>query len=463
MNKNTILNSVKEAEKNIDKVNKDNYRQCFHLMPPVGWLNDPNGLCQINGEYNVFFQYSPLSPKGSGGRFWGWYKSRDLINWKYEGVPLVTDTQWDKDGVYSGSALVEDNKIHIFYTGNVKHKGEYDYINAGRESNTIYTTPENWEKQLIFTNSDYPESYTQHIRDPKVWKENDKYYMVLGGRKKGDKGAVLLYTSDNISSGWHFLREITTEKKFGYMWECPDIFKLDNQYFLSLSPQGLEQEGYKYQNIYQSGYFSIDGDYRSDCDLINFTEWDMGFDFYAPQTFKDELNRRILIGWVGMPDAEYTNPTVERGWQNCLTVPRVLEYKKGKIYQTPVPEINKLRRDAAALNSGDKVSLKICDIIIENINSNNFKADIKGVLSIEYSNNLFKITLDQYGRKERGLVLSSLDKVRILADSSVAEIYINDGEYVFTTMYYSEDDFISINCPDSRITLWSMDKMEVRY
>ncbi len=463
MNKETILNLVKEAEKNIDKVNKDSYRQCFHLMPPVGWLNDPNGLCQLKGEYNVFFQYSPLSPEGSRGRFWGWYKSRDLISWSYEGVPFVTDTEWDRDGVYSGSALAEDNKINIFYTGNVKHKGEYDYINAGRESNTIYASPYTGEKHIIFTNKDYPENYTQHIRDPKVWKENNKYYMVLGGRKKGDKGAVILYVSDNIKKGWHFLKEITTENKFGYMWECPDIFKLGNQYFLSVSPQGLEQEGYKYQNIYQSGYFSVDGDYKSDCDLINFTEWDMGFDFYAPQTFADEQGRRILIGWVGMPDAEYTNPTLEKGWQNCLTVPRVLEYKRGRIYQTPVPEINKLRKDEVTLNSGDKVSAKICDIIAENINSNNFEANIKDVLRVEYSNNLFKIILNQYGRNERGLIISALDKVRILVDSSVAEIYINEGEYVFTTMYYPENDFISISCPDSKIKLWYMDKMEVGY
>ena len=40
---------------------------------------------------------------------------------------------------------------------------------------------------------------------------------------------------------------------------------------------------------------------------------DRGFDFYAPQTFEDETGRRILIGWMGIPDAPYENPTAERG------------------------------------------------------------------------------------------------------------------------------------------------------
>lgn len=57
----------------------------------------------------------------------------------------------------------------------------------------------------------------------------------------------------------------------------------------------------------------------------------MGFDFYAPQTFEDAKGRRILIGWMGMPDAdeEYTNPTAkEENWQYCLTVPREVLMQK---------------------------------------------------------------------------------------------------------------------------------------
>ena len=44
-----------------------------------------------------------------------------------------------RNGVYSGSAFVENNTIYYFYTGNVKltDRNGYDYIHEGREQNTI--------------------------------------------------------------------------------------------------------------------------------------------------------------------------------------------------------------------------------------------------------------------------------------------------------------------------------------
>ena len=38
--------------------------ELFHLMPPVGWLNDPNGLCQYQGRYRAYFQYAPFDVNG---------------------------------------------------------------------------------------------------------------------------------------------------------------------------------------------------------------------------------------------------------------------------------------------------------------------------------------------------------------------------------------------------------------
>ena len=65
----------------------------------------------------------------------------------------------------------------------------------------------------------YTHLYTCHIRDPKVWKEGEEYRMILGGRQKSDQGAVLFYRSEDLKN-WKFDSELTTEKAFGYMWEC---------------------------------------------------------------------------------------------------------------------------------------------------------------------------------------------------------------------------------------------------
>ena len=199
----------------------------------------------------------------------------------------------------------------VFYTGNVKLEGGLRLYSEWASASVILAESEDCihfgEKQLLLTNEDYPSDYTQHIATQRC-SGRTASMMVLGGRKKNGRGAVLLYESEDMHA-WRLKRELTVSQPFGYMWECPDLFELDGEWFLSLSPQGLPRGEYEFQNVYASGYFHVEGDYRTDGTLNGFTEWDKGFDFYAPQTFQDEQGRRILIGWAGMPDiaGEYDN------------------------------------------------------------------------------------------------------------------------------------------------------------
>ena len=103
----------------------DRTRLRFHLMPPVGWMNDPNGLCWYRGNYHVFYQYGPFDPTG-GVKHWGHWTSPDLIHWTQQPTAMYPDQPWDVHGVYSGSALVEDDALYLYYTGNVKFAGDYD-------------------------------------------------------------------------------------------------------------------------------------------------------------------------------------------------------------------------------------------------------------------------------------------------------------------------------------------------
>jgi beta-fructofuranosidase len=76
-----------------------------------------------------------------------------------------------------------------------------------------------------------------HIRDPKVWKKDEHYYMVLGSKTKENVGQILLYRSKDLFY-WEFVNvSATGEGNFGFMWECPDIFNLEGHDILLMSPQ----------------------------------------------------------------------------------------------------------------------------------------------------------------------------------------------------------------------------------
>ena len=175
---------------------------------------------------------------------WGHYTSEDMIDWEYQGVKLYPDQPFDCHGVYSGSAFIEDDKMYVYYTGNVKlEDGDFDYINTGRESNTVLVVSEDGKtfgsKKELMRNVDYPSDLTCHVRDPKVWKDGDIYYMIQGARTKEDVGQALIFESkDKIN--WKFRSRVESEKPFGYMWECPDYFEVDGTKILSASVQGLE-------------------------------------------------------------------------------------------------------------------------------------------------------------------------------------------------------------------------------
>lgn len=448
-----------------EKEEKLLFREHFHLMPPVGWLNDPNGLCQFEGVYHAFFQYSPFDAEG-GVKMWGHYISDNMLDWKYQGVALYPDQPFDCHGVYSGSALVEDGKMYLYYTGNVKlEDGEYDYIQTGREGNTVLVSSEDGihfgHKKQLMRNTDYPDDLTCHVRDPKVWKEQDTYYMVQGARTKEDVGQILIFTSkDKVN--WKFKSRIESKEPFGYMWECPDYFTIGDKKILSASVQGLEGGIWEERNVYQSGYFEVEGDILSSYKLGEYKLWDYGFDYYAPQSFETEDGRRIHISWMGMPDCEaYTNLTIADGWQHCFTLPREIYVKDGKICQRPIRELDyKETITKTAENKLQADSCKAYDLKIDKIQNNQFCIALAEELLLEYTDGRFRMrftdnrkTCVSAGRDCRYVETDEVTNIRVIADVSSVEVFVNDGEYVFSTRYYPDKYSINVQAEGADICL----------
>ncbi len=443
-----------------DRVKSDPNRLAYHLMPETGWLNDPNGLCQLHGLYHIYYQYTPFEPTGEI-KLWGHYTTKDFVRYTSEEPVLFPDHDFDAHGVYSGSAFVEDGTIHYFYTGNVKcfDRDDHDYIMSGRESNTIYFSSRDGyefsEKMVLMTNRDYPADMSCHIRDPKVFYHGSAYYMALGARDKESKGMVLLYRSENLKD-WEYYNRITTEAPFGYMWECPDLFWLDGQLCLICCPQGVAPRGVDFWNVHQCTVMGLDYDFKANTYRMNRLEdnqekismVDRGFDFYAPQTFEDETGRRILIGWMGIPDADYTNPTTQAGWQHALTIPRVLHWAGGRLIQTPVEELKHMRCHGRTYDLGQLNEAGEKEIVYEACFQfgacDRMTLTLRAGVTLNYENRL--LTLDMggkgSGRTNRSVMVDDLRELQVFSDTSSLEVFVNGGEEVFTTRVYGMEGSI---------------------
>lgn len=419
----------------------------FHLEMPKGLVNDPNGLCYHQGKYQIFFQWNPFGCEHKH-KHWTYTQTTDFINYTKPQIALAPVDKFDKDGCYSGSARSKNNKLEIIYTANLKDEQNIRYprqVLVKQDDDGEFIK----EKIIIDT---VPKGYTTHFRDPYIFIKNNRSFIILGAQRENLTGCALIY--EEIDENWIFRGELKTRlTDFGYMWECPNLFTIDDKDILVFCPQGLKAQKYQYQNLYQAGY--LIGQFNPD--TLEFThgefhEFDMGFDFYAPQVLVHE-NRHILIGWVGMPDKLQDYPTINDGWVHSLTLPRELILKNDKLYQRPISELNKLNQNTTTKINTDKISLsanKKLEISIPLKDISSWQGKLKfndEYILLTYDKNTSVFTIDRNqlklgGKGIRQFLVKAQDELNlsVYIDNSIIELYLQDGEYYATFCYYPTND-----------------------
>ncbi len=419
----------------------DPYRPKWHFSPQFGLLNDPNGLACFNGEYHLFYQWNPFEC-AHGAKAWGHATSQDMIHWQHQPLALAPTEEFETHGCYSGSALVVDNKLELFYTGNVKfrHGGRTAY-----QCRAVLERGEQVKKSGVVL--ELPEGYSGHVRDPKVWCHEGGYFMVLGAEDLNYKGKVLLYRSDDLNH-WEWVGELFGDGQNGYrsddfMLECPDLFLLAGKHVLLTCPKNWnDNKGVKTETFDVTAHV---GDFDHQSAAFKHDEgmlMDHGFDFYAPQTFEDQQGRRILFGWMGKPDEfEAYQPTIAKGWIHQMTCPRVLTLHHGKVRQNPAAELAAMRSDQRHF-SGLATSFDGLSAELE-------LKDLSGKsLQIRVSQDL-KLIVSCHGVKtcrhnlKTGLWESiewqgRVDSLQLLRDTSSVEVFINRGEGVSTSRFFGQ-------------------------
>jgi beta-fructofuranosidase len=165
---------------------------------------------------------------------------------------------------------------------------------------------------------------------------------------------------------------------------------------------------------------------------------------------------------MGLPEIDY--PTDPNGWAHCLTIPRELSLKNDKLIQQPIAEMKLLRKGEQQITALLENDVKIYpgmngttyELLCEmsDINANEcgieFRANETKKTVIKYNPAEQKVILDRsLSGKEVGTVYGTtrachLNSKKItfhmFVDTSSVEIFINDGEEVFTARIFPEPD-----------------------
>ena len=303
-----------------------NHKPVFHITGEKGWINDPNGIVKFQGKYHVFYQHHPYSCEW-GPMHWGHVVSNDLLSWTYLPYALVPGDEFDKDGCFSGSSIIVNNRLYVAYTGFINNEDPEKVIQqqclAYSDDGVHFT-----KVGLIIGKDKLPKGYASNdFRDPKIFKKGDTFYILVAARKLDAKGRILLYKSLDLLN-WDFVADVLEEGSTGKMIECPDY--IEDLGLLTYCEQDQTVDGYKHLNI-NSTYYRH-GELRNNKFISDsYGTVDYGFDFYAPQTIAKE---NIMFGWMEMWARTY--PSAKYGFVGQLTVPRYVSVENGKLLQKPV-------------------------------------------------------------------------------------------------------------------------------
>ena len=305
----------------LNRVAKDEL-PAFHVSPLCGWMNDPNGFSVFRNKIHLFYQHHPYSEVW-GPMHWGHCVSEDFVKWEDMPVALAPDKAYDAAGCFSGSGIETKEGHLLVYTGVMQEerngvKCEYQNQCIAIGDGETYTKAEH---NPVVTGDMLPENFSrEHFRDPKIWKEADGYYMVVGNKTIGGIPQVVLFHSDDLKV-WNYVSVLAKDRegKLGTMWECPDFFCLDGEHVLIISPQDICADE-ELHNGNNSVYFL--GKYDQDKHEFNYQQvhsLDDGLDFYAPQTMLAPDGRRIMIAWMQSWDSNI-RPAGQK-WSCMMTLP----------------------------------------------------------------------------------------------------------------------------------------------
>ncbi|HEM5962607.1 TPA: glycoside hydrolase family 32 protein [Streptococcus suis] len=435
-----------------EKVTLDpTFRPERHFVPEIGWINDPNGFVYFKGEYHLFYQFNPYESVW-GPMHWGHAKSKDLVNWEHLPVALAPDKDYDKDGCFSGSAIVKEDTLWLMYTGNIVNEDG----SVRQVQNMAYSTDgihfEKIAQNPVATEELLPEEVIANdFRDPKIFEKDGRYYSVVATKHKDGVGCIVLLGSDDLLD-WQFESIfLKGQAHQGHVWECPDYFEVDGQEYLIVSPMRYQKEDNDFVNINSNIFVTghVDWD-KKVFEADSFKEIDHGHDFYAAQTTEGPEGERVMIAWMHTWGRPLVTNDLGHKWYGQMTLPRLLKQGENGLKQVlPAGILNSFDdiEIGQVIQGPSKLSLKLDDSLDLKLGAD------QDYLQFGYDKERQEVYIDrsslkiqQVGEEEwstvRRAVTVQATELEVLVDTNCLEIFINDGQETLTSTFYVEGQII---------------------
>ena len=443
----------------------EQYRPEYHFSPAKGWMNDPNGMIFIDGEYHLFFQYYPDSTVW-GPMHWGHAKSTDLVTWEELPIALYPDSL---GYIFSGSAVydiqnssglgTQDNPplvaIFTYHDMDGERSGTTDYQRQGIAFSL--DKGKTWEKYA--GNPVLPNQGVKDFRDPKVRriqnsKGEDMWIMTLAALDQ-----VQFFESKDLIN-WQLASEFGKGiGAHGGVWECPDLIPMktpkgDSKWVLlvSINPGG-PQKGSATQ--YFIGDFK-DGIFTPEDTMIRWLDY--GPDNYAGVTWSnlpESQNRNLFIGW--MSNWLYAQVVPTTTWRSAMTIPRELSLIEidGTLVVKSSPAKELKNQKVEIFEISDRTST-LPGVAFE------LSAEVENDFSLKFSNELGEevsitremglVTMDRskagksnfhpdFAAVHSAPMSWNAETIRIFMDASSIELFVNDGEIVMTSLLFPKSPY----------------------
>lgn len=408
------------------------FRPKYHMAPPIGWMNDPNGLVYYHGEYRLFYQFNPYSAEPST-MHWGQFVSKDLVTYEHAGVALAP-TEKDETDCYSGGAIVAGGEMVIVYT---RH---YQISDMKTEKVCVVRSSdgENFRKKkhAVFDNESLPKNLSRKdFRDPYPVMIGDKFYVFVGAKDAESKKGMIVVLCGNSLDKLEFDFTIGPFHELGDMGECPSYCRVGDKDVIVASGCHVAEKDNNYKNTHASVFIVGKLDFeRKTMDVDFIKEIDKGDAFYAPQIVNN-ADKPIMIGWLEMWNKPYPTRDLDHGWAGAFSVPRELDIVDGDIVQKPIAALDGYKSDVSPGTLPDCAEITATfdgrgEMIVQGDNGQivigNDGSVYLDTINANNCNGCIRRTNAAYEKCE----------VKILLDVSCVEIFVDGGREVISSRLY---------------------------